>query len=89
MDAATVSMLITGLTPVLAPLAVNFIKKTFVGSYGWLLPVICLALGIVLEVVNRFATGGGVGIIWGAALGASGVALREVINQLKSSKPDA
>lgn len=85
MDAKMISVLITGLTPVLAPILVNFIKRTAIGDYGWLLPIICLGFGVVIEMVNHFATGSGVGIIWGAVLGASGVALREVVNQLKLS----
>lgn len=82
MDAASVGTLITILTPVVIPLLVRVLKSS-AARRKWILPVSATVLGVALDVLNGLATGNSVGPIWGAALGAASVGLREIVDQLR------
>jgi hypothetical protein len=82
-----VANLITILTPVVVPLLVAGVKQLSDRVPKLALPVLAIILGAVADTVNYYATGGGVGIGWGAILGAAGVGLREVVDQVKQTAP--
>lgn len=84
MDAAQISVLITALIPVLAPVGVNLIKKATGDKFSKLNPIFCTFLGLVGDTVNYFITGHNLGPVWGLVLGGLGVAVRETVNQLRS-----
>lgn len=83
MDYQFLSQLITAVTPVFVPLVVAFIKKVQSFLPKWSLPIVAAVLGSVADIVNGFVTGNSVGLLWGAVLGGAGVALRDVVNQIK------
>lgn len=85
MDAKSVSVLIAALTPVVAPLLVMLIKKVQVYIPGWALPIIAILIGFGVDWLNQLVTGYGVGSLAGAVLGGAGVAVREIINELKQN----
>ena len=85
MDAKTVSLLVTAMTPVIAPLLITGMKKLLGNRFTALYPVICSLFGFVIDLLNYFATGTNVGVAWSLALGAAGVGLREMLDQLKKN----
>ena len=76
---------ITVLTPLVVPLLVVIVKKLQAFLPGWLLPIVATVIGIGLDALNGLVTGQSLGPVWGGALGAAGVAVREVVDQLKRS----
>lgn len=76
----------TLLAPVIiaaVPILVLFIKKAIPERFTFVLPLIATALGPLLDFVSLKATGVGHGALSGVLYGMSGVALREVIDQVK------
>ena len=82
-NAFDLSKLITSITMVLVPVLVWAAKKGMAFLPSWSLPLIAIVLGGLIDVLNGLATGSSAGPLWGAILGAAGVGLREVIDQLK------
>lgn len=74
---------ITMIIPVLVPILVAALKRAIVKVPSPMLPIVAIALGAVLDTVNVIVTGGGVGPLWGLVLGGAGVAVREVVDQLR------
>lgn len=73
---------ITRLTPVIVPLLVYYFRALIPRVKPALLPVLAVGLGIALDAVNQYATGGGKGALVGAVLGLAGIGLRELADQL-------
>ncbi len=85
MDASLAGGIITALIPVLTPVAVAGIKRGLGDRFTPLLPVVCSVLGVAVDTLNYLATGHNAGPAWALALGAAGVGVREVIDQLKKA----
>ena len=85
MKTLLISQLITYLTPMLVPLVLAAAKKGIGALPSWLIPILAPILGAVLDVVNAQLTGFSGGGMLGAILGAAGVGLREIIDQLKKA----
>lgn len=83
MDTATLGPLVTALIPVIVPFVVNYVKKPFASAVPWAVVPTAVILGGVLDMINGYTTGHNVGGFWGLVLGASGVAVREFINNLR------
>lgn len=75
-----ISSFITALTPVVVPLVFSFIKGALPRPA---IPMLAVGLGALLDVVNLYVTGYHPGTAWGAVLGAAGVGVREIVDQLK------
>lgn len=74
------------LVPLIAPLVVALIKTLAPQIPGAALPLICTLLGVVAQAVDA----GGLtqaGALTGATLGGAGVALREMVDQLRKLAP--
>ncbi len=81
----TLAMAITALTPVLVP-AIVAVGKALLGHIpGALIPMIAIGLGYAIDLLNHYVVGGGMGGAWGAVLGAAGVGVREVLDQVRKS----
>lgn len=76
--------LVLTLIPVVVPLLVYLTKRVVPKMPRWTLPILATGLGVALDVANGYVTGGKVDPVVGALLGASGVGVREVIDQVKS-----
>jgi len=79
--------LINCLTPIIVPLVILGVKTAAPKIPSFLLPILAPIFGVLLEYVNHFATGQEPSILYGVALGAAGVGIREVIDQLKKITP--
>ena len=84
MDVKQVSTIITLATPVLAPLIVTLLKKFTGDKFSALNPIICTALGFVIDMANLLITGNHVSAGVALVLGAAGVGVREIVDQLKN-----
>lgn len=84
MDAQTVGNLITALTPVVVPLAVAAVKPLLAQLPKVAVPFVAIVLGAAIDLVNAFVTGNAPGLAWGAALGAAGIGVREVLDQARN-----
>ncbi len=73
------------------PIIVNFLKKAVPQAPSWSLPLICPVLGIALGFAMNWVAGTKLTWIDGAQLGALGIAIRELTNQLvtKQLQPPA
>jgi hypothetical protein len=83
---ATAVSIWTILTPVLVPVVIALLK---IGLMYWgakipkaLIPVIAPILGAGIDYITSGTLGAGTA--WGAALGLSGVGLREIVDQLRN-----
>ena len=89
MNKILLGQMITVITPVLVPIIVLFVKTKalpfLTERHKWMIPLIAIAIGGGLDYVNTLLTGGGLGIFGGAALGALGVALREIKDQFQKA----
>ena len=85
MKTLLISQLITYLTPMLVPLVLAGAKKAIASLPSWLIPILAPILGAVLDVLNAQLTGFSGGGMLGAILGAAGVGLREIIDQIKKA----
>jgi hypothetical protein len=81
------SDIVQWLTPVLVPLLIAGLKKVLPSIPGYLLPIIAPVLGVVLDLINSFATSHATNLWAAAALGLAGVGVREVKDQLSPAKP--
>lgn len=77
---------ILGIIPILTPIIVSVIKWGAPKIPTFLLPVLCPLLGAALEIVLHFAGAVSTAGVTGAILGASGLWLRELIDQLGKLK---
>jgi hypothetical protein len=73
-----VATALTAVTPVLVPLIVAALKATITVPAP-LRPAIAIVTGALIDLVNAYLTGGGVGPAWGAVLGAAGIVVREIL----------
>lgn len=71
------------LIPVLVPLMVAAWKRWLVEVPKVWYPVMALALGAGIDVANLYLTGDSLGAQWGAVLGAAGIGVRELFDQLR------
>lgn len=71
------------LIPVIAPLLVAGFKYFEENIPSWFLPILAVILGAILDAVMQQAGLHTEGTLAGAALGGTGVALREIIDQIK------
>lgn len=87
MNKALLGQLITIVTPVLVPIITLFVKTKVLPflteSHKWAIPIIAILLGAGLDYINGLLTGTSLGVFGGAALGAFGVILREVKDQVQ------
>ncbi len=79
------SALVPGLIPVVVPVAVYLLKSLVPKVPTVWLPVAAIALGAVADTAAHFATGSVANPILGAVLGAAGVGLREVVDQIRKA----
>ncbi|MGH7252898.1 MAG: holin, partial [Nitrospiraceae bacterium] len=90
MSDTTIQMLsdsLTALLPVLIPVIVAKSKALFGRLPRVCIPLVAILLGAGIELINTYLTGGSLtnaGVI-GGVLGAAGVGLREVFDQLRKS----
>ena len=87
MNKTLISQVITILTPVVVPMVVLFVKTTVLPflqeSHKWAIPILAVLIGAGFDYVNGLLTGTSLGVFGGAALGALGVVLREVKDQIQ------
>ena len=87
MNKTLISQVITILTPVVVPMVVLFVKTTVLPflqeRHKWAIPIVAVLIGAGLDYVNGLLTGMSLGVFGGAALGALGVVLREVKDQVQ------
>lgn len=67
----------------LVPILTMLVKKGIPDRFSFVIPLVATALGPLLDFVSLKATGVGHGPLYGIVYGMSGVALREVIDQLR------
>jgi hypothetical protein len=77
------AQLIQMLTPVLVPVLIALEAKFTAKIPSWLKPILATVLGSLIDLANHYITGATFSPATGAALGAAGVGLREVVDQLK------
>lgn len=82
--AAALSAYALTLIPLLSTLIVAIGKFFAPRIPTWALPIVCAGLGTLLDYVGSLITGNAVSPLVGAVLGAAGVGLREVVDQLKT-----
>jgi len=87
MNKAFLGQMITTMIPILVPIITMLVKTKVLpflqGGHKWAIPIIAVALGAGLDYANTLLTGGGLGVFGGIALGALGVVLREVKDQVQ------
>lgn len=82
--------LLLALIPVIVPVIVAFLKWAIQFLPSWSLPIIASALGEVINYVSGLAGGPTTSVLNGLMLGAAGVGLREVVDQVRSKiKPQS
>jgi hypothetical protein len=82
MTTAQVATLITLATPFVVPVLVAVAKQLPTALPSWTLPILAVVLGAAIDGINQVVTGQSVGVLSGAALGAAGIGVREVVDQL-------
>lgn len=85
MDVVVVGNLLTALIPVLVPIVVAGLKSLVPSIPKPMLPVTGILCGTLIDLANLYLTGQGHAGAWGAALGAAGVGVREVVDQFRKS----
>lgn len=85
MSIEVIAQAVTVLIPVIVPVIVAAVKKVVPSIPTLILPIFAVTLGVGIDYLNEVATGGGIGLIWGAALGAAAVGLREIQDQFKKT----
>ena len=83
MDKVLLGQIIVALTPVLVPLLIMLIKRGLAYLPSWTIPVAAIVLGALIDAINGWTTGANLGGPWGAVLGAAGVGVREVLDQVR------
>lgn len=76
--------LLVTLIPIVVPLIVAALKWAFAKLPTWSLPILATALGALLNYVLTISGQPHTNIVTAALLGAAGVGLREVVDQVKS-----
>ena len=84
MTKSLLSQMIIALTPVLVPILVMLLKKGMGALPTWTIPMTAVVLGFLIDQINGYVTGANLGGVWGAVLGAAGVGVREVLDQVRS-----
>ena len=79
------STLFPALIPVVTPLLIAGVKKLIPFISKPLLPIIAILLGALIDILSSLATGTSMNPIYGAVLGAAGIGLREVVDQVKKA----
>ena len=77
--------IITAITPIIVPIVVSLFKGFIPKIPKWLLPITAVLLGVGADYINEIISGASLGAYWGAALGAAGVGIREIFDQVKKS----
>lgn len=72
------------LIPAVVPLLVAAAKKLIVKLPTWVMPILAAALGEAINWVSGLLGGPSVGAVAGVLLGAAGVGVREVLDQVKT-----
>ena len=75
---------ITALIPVIVPFIVYYVKQGLGFIPKAFLPLVAVGAGLGLTALQSFITGGEWNLIVGAALGALGVFVREVVNTIQN-----
>lgn len=83
MNKQLVAQVLTGLIPIYSPLAVTWIRNMIPSIPGLALPGVAVVVGIVGEAVLSWISGKTPDPVWGGALGAVGVAIRDTIAQFR------
>ncbi|MGH7393303.1 MAG: hypothetical protein ACREM3_28190 [Candidatus Rokuibacteriota bacterium] len=84
MNVVIIGQAVTALTPVLVPLAVALGKGVILKRVPpTALPLVAVVLGALIDVLNTVLTGQGAWGAYGAPLGAMGIGVREVLDQIK------
>lgn len=82
-DPSTGSGLLFGLIPVIVPILIAIGKYLAPKVPTILLPVVAPILGILIGLIDNQISGGQASPLLAAALGAAGVGLREIVDQVK------
>lgn len=77
--------ILTWLTPILVPLIIAGVKLGLPKLPKSLLPVLGPLLGAAIDVINHFATGAATNTWAALALGAAGVGVREIYDQVRKA----
>lgn len=79
------SNIVIAATPIIVPVLIAYGKQVIGKIPGPLLPLVAIALGAGIDVLNAYVLGGGLGAPWGALLGATGVIVRETFKSVKET----
>lgn len=75
--------LLTWITPILVPLLIAGVKQVLPKIPRSVLPVLGPILGAAIDIINHYATGAATNTWAALALGAAGVGVREIYDQVK------
>lgn len=77
--------ILVALIPLLVPVVLAGVKGVTSRFPKWLLPVLAPVIGGLLDAGLAALGMVSVGPVWGAVLGAAGVAVREIVDQIKKA----
>lgn len=83
MSKNTVAEILTGLIPLYAPMLVAGLKKLIGHIPGVFLPGVAVVIGVLGQALLAWIDGRAADPIWGAMLGAGGIAIRDLMDQIK------
>lgn len=78
----TADQIIQFATPIIVPLILAGVKQLLPKLPSWTIPILAPLLGVAVDVVNAAATSHQTNLWVAAALGLSGVGLREIKDQI-------
>jgi hypothetical protein len=81
----TVAQIITGLIPIYSPVLVAGIKRLMPRVPHVLLPGIAVVVGVLGQAALAWIDGRAADPVWGAALGAVGVVVRDFVKEAKEA----
>jgi len=74
----TAENVVQWLTPLLVPLIITGIKKVAPSIPTWMIPALAPALGVLLDIINSYATHNSPNLLVASLLGLAGVGVREI-----------
>ena len=85
MNKQMVAQMLTNLIPLYAPLGVAGVRRLIPLVPGIALPGVAVVIGVVGEAVLSWIAGKSPDPIWGGALGAVGIAIRDTVDQFRKT----
>lgn len=83
---AAADSILTWLIPIIVPLIIAGCKKLLPGLPKVWLPILGPILGAAIDIVGQFTTGAAGNLWLAVGLGAAGVGLREIVDQVRKVK---